>query len=849
MNLEVQTKLSFMGKIISRLTTLILLTLLFADIISAQDIHSKQSLSETLAILESKYEIKFNYAEDIIAQVEVFLPDDSKSLADTLEILENQTPLTFKFLGQNIILITPDKQPLFCGTIRDKSSLEPIANAVITGVGNSLISNENGFFQLSDIYLNETIIISCLGYKTETMIASSFSEDGCRDIFLEQDFQTLSEIVISNYLISGINRINDGSFEIDFSNFKILPGLTDTDVLHSVQALPGIQSTNETVSNINIRGGSHDQNLILWDNIKMYQSGHFFGLISMYNPQITQNVFLRKNGSSAALTDGVSGTIEMRTEKKINSNFKGSLGINLTNLNGFLDMPLGNKSSIQIAARKSINDFIKTPTYTAFFDRISQNTELSTNTTTEGNTNKNFDFYDTSFRWIYNIGEKDQLQVNFIYAHNELMFDENLIENQIIESRGSSLVQHSIAEGLHYNRIWNDRFKTTLEFYESDYDLKAINVNIQDNQRFLQKNTVSESSIKVKSFYKVSSKLHWLNGYHFVETEVTNLDDVDNPLYRNLRSEVIRSHGVFTELNYRSLNKKTVLNAGLRFNYIGKFNKDIWEPRLSFNQKFLDGFTFEVLGEFKHQNTSQIINFQNDFLGIEKRRWQLANNVDIPIIRGKQISAGITYNKRGWLLNADTYFKRIKGITSQSQGFQNQYEFVKTHGNYSAYGMDFLLRKQIKQLSMWFSYSYMDNTYQFKTLQKESFPSNYHITHNVNVGTSYAINHLKLSTGLQWRTGRPATIPVEGNEIVDNEVNFDHPNRSALQDYLRIDLSATYNFKLTEGTKIHTGVSVWNLLNRKNELNDFYSIKEDMPIQTLQFSLGITPNAFLRIDF
>jgi hypothetical protein len=63
----------------------------------------------------------------------------------------------------------------------------------------------------------------------------------------------------------------------------------------------------------------------------------------------------------------------------------------------------------------------------------------------------------------------------------------------------------------------------------------------------------------------------------------------------------------------------------------------------------LDDFTFEVLGEFKHQNTSQIINFQNDFLGIEKRRWQLTNDQDIPIIRSKQISSGLNFSKAGWL--------------------------------------------------------------------------------------------------------------------------------------------------------------------------------------------------------
>ena len=129
---------------------------------------------------------------------------------------------------------------------------------------------------------------------------------------------------ISNYITKGINKLNDGSFNINIEDFEILPGLIDADVLRSVQAFPGIMSVSETVSNINIRGGSHDQNLILWDNIKMYQSGHFFGLISMYNPQITQTVSLFKNGTSTQFSDGVSGTIAMYTKNKLNKTLKDS---------------------------------------------------------------------------------------------------------------------------------------------------------------------------------------------------------------------------------------------------------------------------------------------------------------------------------------------------------------------------------------------------------------------------------------------------------------------------------------------------------------------------------------------
>ena len=140
----------------------------------------------------------------------------------------------------------------------------------------------------------------------------------------------------------------------------------------------------------------------------------------------------------------------------------------------------------------------------------------------------------------------------------------------------------------------------------------------------------------------------------------------------------------------------TTFNAGVRYNYLDKFKRHLLEPRLSFNQRFLNSFNLEILGEFKHQNTSQIINFQNDFLGIEKRRWRLSNDNDIPIIISKQVSAGLSYSDKGWLINLVGYYKNVNGITTSSQGFQNQYEFEAASGSYDAMGVDLLIRKQFK---------------------------------------------------------------------------------------------------------------------------------------------------------
>ncbi|WP_282042454.1 FecR domain-containing protein [Winogradskyella flava] len=760
---------------IKRLITVLFLGFIFSFQIHSQDTEKKKPLSEILSALEQRFNIQFNYAEDLVSNVKVIGPSQSFSLEEVLNYLKEKTNFIFQLTDDNTVL-------------------------VITK-------------------------------------AADF------------DLQELSEIIVSGYIVKGINKLSNGSFEIDVSDFDILPGLIDTDVLHAVQAFSGIQSINETVSNINIRGGSHDQNLILWDDIKMYQSGHFFGLISMFNPQITERVSLTKNGSATEFTDGVSGTISMQTEKEVNDTFKGNVGINFIDANGFVDIPISDKSSLQVAARKSISDFTETPTYNNFFERISQDTEVENNAMSIINSDKAFDFYDASLRWIYKINNKEELRVNFINVANELMFNENTSMGSVEDSRQSSLSQNSIAGAIAYSKIWNTKWQTTLEAYETDYKLKSINANVLESQRFLQENKVSETSLKLKTNYKINDQLQLQNGYHFVETQITNLDDVDIPRFRLLVSEVVRTHGVFSQLSYKSKDRNTTIITGLRYNYIDKFSKHLLEPRISFSHKFLDHFSVEALGEFKNQNTSQVVNFQNDFLGIEKRRWQLSNNDDIPVIQSRQGSIGLSFNKNGWLINADGYYKKVKGITTQSQGFQNQYEFERTSGFNEVRGLDFIIRKQLEKFNSWLSYSYMNSDYSFKDLAESRFPSNFNIRHAITFGTNYTSEKLKLSAGLNWNSGRPTTRPIEDNAILNDDINFEATNSSELQDYLRVDVSALYNFNLSSKATANLGLSIWNLLDRENIVNNFYRINDGEIVEIRQRSLGITPNVVFRVNF
>ncbi len=816
--------------------------------ISAQDAPSSEELIKVLKELQARFGYQFNYASETVDDIEVVPPSKELSFDESMRYIQEHTKLVFSILDNKIVSIkNPELQ--LCGYLKDKNTQEPIMNATVQGNKSSTITDENGYFEIKPDSKDDIISIRHIGFKTLDRSYQFFKAYTCGTIYLVPDELQLAEVVLSDFLIRGIDKLNDGSFKIDFDRFSILPGLIETDVLQSVQAFPGIQSINETVSDINIRGGTNDQNLILWDGIKMYQSGHFFGLISMYNPQITQKVSLRKNGTPISYTDGVSGTISMETDREITSKFQGNVALNFLDGNAFVDVPLGKKSSLQLAARKGISNFLESPTYTTYFNRIKQDTEVESNT----NTDLEFDFYDHSLRWLYQPSEKDEIQLNFINVNNELIFNENATVGVVEESRRSSVAQNSIAGGLQYHRTWSDRLRTSLHIYETDYTLNASNANILDDQRFTQKNSVSETGVKLESSYQLIDELQLRVGYQYIDSKVTNLDSIDNPRFLRLEGEVLRTQAVFTQLGYVSKNKMTTLNAGVRYNYLDKFKRHLLEPRLSFNQRFLNSFNLEILGEFKHQNTSQIINFQNDFLGIEKRRWRLSNDADIPVIIGKQLSAGLSFSNSGWLVNLVGYYKDVNGITASSQGFQNQYEFVTGIGGYDALGVDVLIRKQFKNLNTWLSYSYLssDYTFDFQSLPQASFANNLEVVNSATFGATYTSPHFLFSAGLNWHSGKPITRPSEGNEVLeDNTINYGPVNDDRLDDYMRVDLSTIYQFKMKGASKVNIGVSVWNLFDRKNTINNFYRVDTVGEVEEVrQNSLGITPNAVIRVYF
>jgi hypothetical protein len=837
---------------------LILYLLFSCNGVFAQTI-KKTALSEIFNILETKFDIRISYATNEFDDIYINPPPVNSSLDKSLTYLEQETPYIFTKIDERYItVVLRVKEGLRCGRIIDAGTNMPLAGAKITGVGTTT-TNSEGIFYISNHNDSETITINYIGFKTVKIPFDRIGED-CPDILMKPAISYLDQVTLQKYFTRGIRKQVDGSFVINTNNFGLLPGQVNGDILQITQALPGVESVDETISNINIRGGTHDENNILWDDIKMYQSGHFFGLISAFNPDLTKKVRVYKNGTNPRFGEGVSGVIDMHSENKIADSFTGGAGFDLINTHAFAEIPVSKSFGIQVSGRRSINDFLMSPVFGIYEDRIFQDTEITTAennaTSTEITSENDFKFYDFSVKILLDLSEKSSFRANFLTIKNDLEFTETLLSSS--NSETSNLKQSSTVGGLSWQQLWTPKIKTNLLGYGSYYQLNSVSEEIFTTQKLTQENEVLEVGLKLDGFITLSDKTQLQAGYHFSETGIANTQDVNLPRFRSFQKDVLRTHIVFANIGFTTFANKTKLNIGFRANYFTKLNRVLFEPRFTLHHKLGSGFSTEILGEFKSQSTTQRIDFDSDFLGVEKRRWVLADNDGVPLIQSKQISAGLVYNKLNWFVNLEGFYKQVKGVTSRNQGFQNQFQFAQEQGNYSSHGLEFVLNKKTKSFSTWLSYLLMKNDYNFETLNPSEFPSNFDVRHTATIASTYTHKKLKVALGINWHSGKPFTKPLASEEVIfDNGtqiIQYDTPNNERLPNYFRTNLSAEYLWDFSEKIKGKFNVAILNILNTKNKLNRRYSIDTDENNQFRinqidEISLGITPNFSFQLLF
>jgi hypothetical protein len=663
------------------------------------------------------------------------------------------------------------------------------------------------------------------------------------------DLNALDKVIVRSYLAKGIEKNKNGSYKLFPSKLGILPGLTEPDVLESIQLLPGVLSPNETATGFFVRGGASDQNRLIWDGINLYHKGHLFGMISPLNPNVTSEIKFINKGSHARYGERLSSVIDISSNSKISNFIKSEMGFNGINADALIEVPIiKDKMNIQASLRRSYVDAFETFTFSQLADKVFESTKINNSENGEND----FSFLDYNIKLNYKPDPNNSLYASVISIDNQLDYVVNDSENN--RRLNDKLVTSNIGYGLGWKVNWNEKITQNTTAFFSDYKLNYNFITREADEQvsdFEKRNTIFDSGIAAEVNINASKKSDYTFGYQYTLKDVAYafLSTSNLSFVLDTEDSTIQTHSVYGNYDYKNP-KLFDFSVGLRSTYFKELDAVRLEPRLLLYKSILKNFKFQATAEIKNQVISEIDETILSDLSLENRVWRLADGNEFPIINSKHVSGGFIYNLKGLSIDIDAYHKKLKNITALSLGFLNPDNSNFNIGNQNIFGVDVFMKKRFNGFNSWLSYSYNRSKSQFENLNANNeFASKSNISHAVSTALSYKLKMVQFALGWKWQTGKPYTIAQSNGE----ELEFNNGiNTGELPIYHRLDFSSTYNFKMSKRNKLRgkLGLSIRNIYNRKNLISREYrgNNSTNDPVELIEkYSIGITPNLMFRL--
>ncbi len=863
-------------------------------------------LRAALDFFEKKNGISFSLDDEAVKGIRVTAEFKNLPLRDAMQRTLQGTGLGFEVIDNQYVLIkkldktlppptdsNPSQSPItnhqsppslsLCGTILDAETNEPLpgATAYIKNSPHGTTTDERGKFKLEgDFTKNDSLIISYLGYKQQAFVVRPLLVKPCQDYRLKLDIVNMPDIIISDFATDMVTLSDDGGVHFDRKKMPTLPGWGEPDVLRSLQLLPGIGSTDESGSRLNVRGGTPDQNLILLDGIPVYHTGHFFGLYDAFNPFIVEEVNVWRGNFGAEYGGRSSSVIDISSKKDFAKKTRWGIGMNLLSLQGFVDIPIRKeKMSLLIALRRSYIDGLQATAYQNFFKQLFQNGRVGfqqevtqSNEFFTWNPSINFGDANLKLRWL---GKRSaENAVSFFSSGDRLDYYFAYDDSTNYSLTGDVINAQNTGLSWQHKAIWSPRFKVNyraaLSAFTNSYVFtwNAYDRNRPFIFRYNTDNQMNEFSVNFHHDWQASERHRMSFGYQFntQEAGVTYRDTNTVELTGNLYwQDTVRSaqHTLYAEFDYQPTDRFDFL-LGVRATHFPARGLYYSEPRASFNWfpfgKKPSG-SFRVKGGVGRywQFVFQILDFGD--LGVGEPLWGLADDY-IPAQALWQQTIGFSKETKTSLIDVEVYRKRNRNLTTANLLLEGSLGTDFFDGQSTATGIDFLLRKRWHNYSLWLAYSLGKVEMRFPELNKGlSYPARHDIRNRINWVNTYSLKKWEFAANLHLRSGIPYSSTPSIIELpcttcsdgIDYKLYFERLNTNRLEGIARLDLSATWKW---EKRRNHgkLGLAIYNATNRRNLLDKDYLIQsppDDRPDdphmvrELFRYAAGITPSFFV----
>jgi hypothetical protein len=761
---------------------------------------------------------------------------------------------------------------ILSGYIKNEETNKPEANIYIKvrNKNNSTSTDQEGHYSLQLPRGVNTLEIKSLNHK-EIVKTLMVYDDGNLDIVINEKTNQLDEVVIKQKGQKTIENVVSGLVSIDIEAIKNVPLiLGERDILKVATTLPGIKTTGEGSAGFNVRGGKDDQNLILLDNAVLYNPQHFLGFFSAINPYTAKKADIYKGSIPAAFGGRLSSVFDITAKNGNTEKFSGEGAIGPITSNLSFGLPLQkNKSSVLFGARATYSDWV----LKSLDDASLKNSEAG--------------FYDGILKYNNTINANNALEGTLYYSHDRFSITSD------------SLYKYSNRlASLKWNHTFNKKNKGAFIFTNSEYKfnidynpnagINGFDFGYKINESQLQLNFNYLHSEKHKFSYGIASKLYNIApGYQHQKNPESQTISIDLNKEKGLESALYFSD------SYK-LSDKLLIDLGFRYSFyasLGEADQRTYQLGMPLSD--------ETVVETKHYSNNQVIKtyggfeprvaaryfFTEDFsikASYDQTRqyihllssnatqsptdtWTLSNK-NIKPQNAEQYSLGLYKNLNDDIfeLSLEGYYKKLHNILDYKVGAQlllnENVETELLQGQGKAYGIEFLLKKQIGRLNGWIGYTYsrtfikLDSQYSSEIVNNGAyFPANFDKPHDLSAILNYKFTkRYSLSTNFLYQTGRPITYPIGTFHYGNSEYTlYSDRNQYRIPDYIRLDLGINIegNHKIKKLAHSFWNISVYNVLGRNNPYSIYFVTDKNGAVKGYKTSIFSIPVPSITYNF
>ena len=744
------------------------------------------------------------------------------------------------FLLQLFIVSAFAQNITISGYVQDAATGEKLIGANVYNLQYKIgtTTNAYGFYSLQ-LPENDSLqlFFSYVGYQIRKV---DVSNQGAVTINIKLVVgKLLEEVVIKGQVEKPIEDRNEMSIvSIPIKQIKMLPALSgEVDIMKVMQLMPGVQSGSEGSSGLYVRGGSPDQNLMLLDDVPLYNVNHIGGFVSIFNTDAIKSVKLIKGGFPARYGSRLSSVMDVRMKDGNNKEFHGQGLIGIIASKIAVEGPIKkDTASYMISVRRFLWDLLTRP-----ISKIA----------TDGGAALGYNFYDINAKFNYQLKEKDHLYLSFYAGDDKLLAkikNSDYGENQKLKS---TLRWGNLLGALRWNHLFNPKLfsNATLSYTRYRYATRFSysqtggNVNNESENTFVS--GVSDLTAKIDLEYYASSTYLLRMGlgsiYHRFRPGTTHLEQIQDG------EEIINS--TLEENNLAAWEQFIFAENEIKF---GKFNSVIGlratnyyvndkafyalEPRVLLNYKLLRNLSIKA----SYAEMQQYVHFlTSSGVGLPTDLWMPAT-AETPPEKSKQFAAGIaqSISKGKYELSIEAYRKKMNNLItykagenhlSTSKGWE---EKVEKNGKGISEGVELLVQKKEGKTTGWVGYTLSKTTRQFENINDGAvYDFRYDRRHDISIVVTHQLKeNIDASATWVFGTGNAITLPIGRYYLEEDEKDL-HPfpslayadeaelyskrNAFRMRSYHRLDVGFNFHKKKKWGERIWS-VSIYNLYNRQN---------------------------------